>query len=353
MNNCSDNKIISATGYMGSGSSAITDLFREYDNCYALNPEKEYVFLHCPNGLFDLEDKLIIGNNALRSDEAIKSFYQCMFDLYDKRHYWVGEYKENVSFDFMKYVNEFIDSIVDVTIDAHWYYHENPSTSLLIKRGIYKIQKHLPLINENVKKPFLYKNMELSYISPNEFYDKAKGFIYNVINSCSKNNSNIVIDQLLLPFNLWRIPNYFDDDLRVIVVDRDPRDVFLSNKYYWNKQNVPIPYPTDVYEFCRVYKKIRKIEKSISDNRILRIHFEDLIYKYDETIKIIENFVGISSDKHKNKMKYFNPNKSIQNTQIELAKDYYLKETSIIKQELHDYLYEFPKIGNISHTNIF
>lgn len=67
-------KVIIPTGYMGSGSSAITDLASEYSECSNLHKSYEYVFLHCPNGLFDLEDKLLTGNNALRSDEALRSF---------------------------------------------------------------------------------------------------------------------------------------------------------------------------------------------------------------------------------------------------------------------------------------
>ena len=67
-------KIIVPTGYMGSGSSAITDLLTELEGYDADTGTFEYVFLHCPNGLFDLEDKLLKGNNALRSDEALHSF---------------------------------------------------------------------------------------------------------------------------------------------------------------------------------------------------------------------------------------------------------------------------------------
>ena len=66
-------KIIIPTGYMGSGSSAITDLFSEIDGVNASRGTFEYVFMHCPNGIFDLEDKLLIGNNAVRSDEALHS----------------------------------------------------------------------------------------------------------------------------------------------------------------------------------------------------------------------------------------------------------------------------------------
>ncbi len=48
-------RIIVPTGYMGSGSSAITDLLvAEFKDCQNEYKSYEYVLLHCPNGLFDL-----------------------------------------------------------------------------------------------------------------------------------------------------------------------------------------------------------------------------------------------------------------------------------------------------------
>ena len=51
-------RIIVPMGYMGSGSSAITDLISEFKDCQNEYKSYEYVLLHCPKGLCDLEDKL-------------------------------------------------------------------------------------------------------------------------------------------------------------------------------------------------------------------------------------------------------------------------------------------------------
>ena len=87
------NQLVVPISYMGSGSSAITDLVSEIKGYEAQNDTFEYVFLHCPNGVFDLEDKLLVGNNALRSDEALHSFCDTMKQLYDKKWWCVGNYK--------------------------------------------------------------------------------------------------------------------------------------------------------------------------------------------------------------------------------------------------------------------
>ena len=74
-------KVIIPLSYMGSGSSAVTDLISEFANVNNKYGSFEYVFLHCPNGVFDLEDKLLIGNNSLKSDEAIHTFLKTMKEL--------------------------------------------------------------------------------------------------------------------------------------------------------------------------------------------------------------------------------------------------------------------------------
>ena len=115
-------KIIVPTGYMGSGSSAITDLISEFRDCQNEFKSYEYVLLHCPNGLFDFEDKLLIGNNAIRSDEAIRSFETQMKKLYNKKFWWVGNYQKIISSNFMKITEEYINNIQHSTYSQRRFY---------------------------------------------------------------------------------------------------------------------------------------------------------------------------------------------------------------------------------------
>ena len=136
-------RIIIPTGYMGSGSSVITDLCAEIEGVDVSRGTFEYVFLHCPNGVFDLEDKLLIGNNALRSDEAMHSFLHTMKQLYDKKYWWVGHYKENIGEDFYKITEEYIDEIAEVESEYYWYHQENVNAKMFIKLVLNRILKLL------------------------------------------------------------------------------------------------------------------------------------------------------------------------------------------------------------------
>lgn len=338
-------KIVIPTGYMGSGSSAVTDLLSEVDGYSCSNGNFEYVFMHCPNGVFDLEDKLLKGNNALRSDEALHTFYSCMKTLYTNKYYWVADYKDKVGSDFMSWCEEFISSLMDErTKDVYWYYQENPNAKIYIEKTLAKIIKLISL-GKVVPKPGLrYEEMWLSYTTPSEFYSRAKILLDKFFLQMGISNSNIILDQFVLPHNLYRIENYFEDNCKVIVVDRDPRDVFLLNKYYWRKANATVPYSFDAEKFCSNYSKMRQAEKQVENKNILRIHFEDLVYNYDSSVFQVLSFLDIPKTLHKDKMTKFVPEKSKKNTQIFNRNMEYSNEAHYIESKLSQYLYDFPSV---------
>lgn len=339
-------KILVPTGYMGSGSSAVTDFLSEFSDVSNEYKSYEYVFLHCPNGLFDLEDKLLIGNNAIRSDEAIRTFEEQMKKLYDKKYWWVGNYKKIIGPDFYNLTKNFINEITNFNFSGYWYMHEEVNNKMLLKLII---RKPFKMITNNKffnKKILRYNDgMRISLISSKNFYDAASKYIANVLEKITKDKKNVILDQLLLPFNLFRIDNYFNDNLKVIVVERDPRDVYILNKYIWPQKNYEVPMPKEAKEFCAFYKSMRESEHLSTSKKILRIRFEDLIYNYEKTSEKITKFVGFKKEDHEFPLKRFNPTISIKNTQL-FRKSEYLEEIKIIEKELKAYLYNFPYVIN-------
>lgn len=337
-----EKKVIVPTGYMGSGSSAITDLMSEIEDVDVSRGTFEYVFLHCPNGIFDLEDKLLIGNNAVRSDEALHSFSKTMKQLYDKKYWWVGHYNQNVGLRFWDTTQKYIDQLVEYKNDYYWYYQENVTARMIPKLIWNRMLRMITRGKMQRKKVLAYEPMWVSYITPERFYSITQNYIYDVLNMMGYDKGSMVLDQLLLPFNLFRMEKYFKKDMFVVVVERDPRDVFISNKYYWSKQNGVVPYPTDVRKFCEYYKSMRKMEKETKSSQVYRVKFEDLIYRYDETVDEIFKRLGWDKKTHARRKEMFNPERSIYNTQLFLKNDKYKAECAVIAEELKEYLYDFP-----------
>lgn len=328
-------KIIVPMSYMGSGSSAVTDLLKEYERINTKNSDFEYVFLYAPDGLFDLEYKLLYNNNAIRSDEAIKNFRKLMEKLYHYDGWGIANYKDKISHNFMNVVESYLDSIITSKYQGIWYYHQKPSKIAWFLRVIRRI------IFKKTTKPKQVQ-LEMSMVSSDDFYEKSRKFILNVIKEISDIEEYIVLDQLLLPHNLNIIDNYKIEELFPIIISRDPRDVFIMNKYFWKPRNQEVPYPTDVKEFCNYYKMMRENEKK-TNTLALRLNFEDLVLNYEETKQDIENFIGIDSVHHKAKFEYFNPAISVNNLQVYSRDDKYREEVEMIELELSEYLYNFKK----------
>ena len=338
------NKIIVPTGYMGSGSSAITDLLSEMDGFDADYGTFEYVFLHCPNGVFDLEDKLLVGNNALRSDEALRTFEATMKQLYDKKYWWVGNYNIHLCPEFMEYTREYIQSLIEYHPSFCWYYQENPDAKMMAKLVVRRLIRLLTFERVRLPRPLLYNGMAVSYVTPEKFYEKTRVYLNKLWQKLGISQRNLILDQLLLPFNLHRAENYFaDGEMEAFVVDRDPRDMFIINKYIWGKRGVDVvPYPEDVHEFCKCYRGLREMEKPATYAGVHRIHFEDLIYNYDKTVEGICGILGVDATAHKKKFTHLDPRRSIENTQLFLAKEEFAAEAEVIARELAEYLYHFP-----------
>lgn len=221
-------KIIVPTGYMGSGSSAITDLISEFKDCQNEFKTYEYVLLHCPNGLFDLEDKLLIGNNAIRSDEAIRSFENQMQKLYNKKFWWVGNYQKIISPDFMKITKEYINKIQEFNFPGYWYTHEEVNAKMFFKLLIRKPLKILTMNKVRFNKILKYSDgMRISYVDSKKFYTVSQElFVWIKENKDKKWMSYVHIDDAHFPENFF---TYDTKDLKLIEEDFKRINTYLNN----------------------------------------------------------------------------------------------------------------------------
>lgn len=337
--------VITSTGYYNTGSSAVCDLLKEYRSCsegvYA-GAGCEHIILYTPNGLFDLEDKLLIGNSIHRSDEALDTFKTAMLKLYKNNFIWFGNFKQYFGEKFLRELDHFVDELVDYKTKTTWYYDyldTKFSIARVIKNTIRK-PLHINYSGDFSQKLVIREKggIKYSFVTAEKFYSAAKQFINTYISfSTTDNDKTLILDHFLLPHNLYRLPNYFDDNIRIFVVERDPRDVYIQQMNQRHQRSESIPMQID--EYISFWRDLRRIEKPIEDNRICRINFEDLIYDYDETVSKIERFCGLNSADHIDPKKYFTPEKSIKNTKLYVGNTEYRTEIEKIERELPEYLY--------------
>lgn len=331
-------RIITCTGYHGTGSSLVTDYLKEFEKIDSLG-DFEFRFIQDPNGIADLEDRLLKNNSRLNSDRAIYEYLKLIKILnsnYTNKFWEKSFYKKIFNNKFLEYSKEYIDNLTDIQWDGYW--HDIEFRNFTLKNRIKNFI--IRLISYRYKKIVKIRNQKMYYSYPIEnFHEETKKYLDKLFSEIS-NSDILALDQLVPCCNTERYLNYFED-IKVIIVDRDPRDLYILNKEIWKEDIVPCK---NVDDFIKHFKLLRKHQKYEKENlkKILRIKFEDTIYSYEETMKKINSFLQIDELKHSYPKRYFNPKKSVYNTQLFRKYLNYQNDIEKIERELGEYCYKFP-----------
>jgi hypothetical protein len=342
--------IIGACGFVATGSSAITDLLREYDSTWVYD-KKEFDIVHNPDGIEDLEYQLTVHSTKYTSSVvAFERFRRAAYFLLSK-----GTTMKNDALKIDTLIDEYIDSLVQVrwngmgAVDRQLY-SGRIYKNIYCNMPLYKIKKHLYKmrgkgINDNSGWPL--HRYEFS-IYPNDFIEKTNYFIHQLLKILGGDFSKkIVLDQPFAGNNPQRSFKYFGDECKAIIVDRDPRDCYISAKLQRKKTTDGFQIPvSNVEDYVKYYRRLRdnKAYRGESKN-VIKINLADLIYEYDDTVKKIEKFCGISD--HVRKKSVFDPSISIANTQLYKKYKGYEKSIEYIENNLSEYLYPYDKYGNV------
>ena len=294
-------QFICVSGFGYSGSGAVIDILGEFDSHYVFN--KEFRLIKDPDGIIDLEDALVNNWQELKSDIAIRRFRRLINvtgrkqKLFSKFGYNFNEIFNN---QFYAYEEDYINELVDIQWKGDWPYHLHEFNWL--KLFFYRLKRSFGL------NPYEKDIMYFSY--PGEkFYITTKIYLNNLflnIVDCEKYNT-VVLDQALPPYRPQKYLDYFHK-VKIIVVDRDPRDVFVELSQFPSYPSQPVE------RFIKYFKCQRNaVTNASKSNNVLQLKFEDLIFNYENILKKIYNFLGFNEYHHSKKMMFFQPKKSLNN----------------------------------------
>ena len=283
--------IISVSGFNCTGSSAVIDLLKEYDDLVVVEPE--IMFVHAPDGITDLDNAINSSGNYLSGDVAISRFKRLSKHIY---------LPKKIKKAFLKCVDSYIDSITLAT----WKGYSSYDTCR--ESGIRYLISRIKIFFNNVlfhcfklHPKICYRNMRLSF-KDDGFIKKTRTFLTEFEHLFSQTAKNVVFNQFFSSYCPIESMKY-SEDAKLIVVTRDPRDVYITERLH--KDTICFPTET-VNKYIHYYKSCCNMNSLIPLNNILYIRFEDLIYKYDETVTRIESFLGIKKQKMVNA--FFDPN---------------------------------------------
>lgn len=335
---------ISVAGYGSTGSSAVVDLLEEVEDFTVIGGE--FRFIQDPDGLEDLCNNLTHSWGWVRSDAFIRRFIKYT-NIIGRDPGWF-EFGSNLDClfnnKFFYHRDEFLKKVVDTEWSGYWFYHDYHERNWLetFIEKCKRYTKNFGVDKKTIRK--ITKKSPMYFVrSDVDVYRYARQFIQSLFEEHiqTRHDTNIVLDQLILPYNREKFLPLFDG-LKQIIVDRDPRDVYLDAMSY-----NAYPITDDISSFISFYETSRN-EKIYSkdDEKVLFVRFEDLIYNYQSEKKRIFDFLDIDEKQHSGIKTSFNPEKSIKNTQTWKRDEFsdYAADISMIEKELSVYCYDFPNL---------
>ena len=311
-----DNYII-VLGTTKSGSSAVYDYLAGRGDIYDPLQGTEYQLPQMPNGLMTLE---AISKNAFHpptSDYVLNQFYKLTKKLSRSETLWQygkGFSSKLPSFD--REIQQFIDEICIAKLPMRLHWHRSMSSSSYLKFFINKLKIYL---NFNDAVP------DTRLITSQDEYIIAAQKLHSRLFAKNQNKQPILLNQGGSGWNPIESTKFFLNR-KVVVVLRDPRDVFAELKQIKNA--------TFVEGFINWYKEMQRRINQVNNPIILSIKFEDFVFKNKEVIEILCEHFSLNS----NISSTYNPNlskKNIGKFKSILSK----REINIIENNLSDYMY--------------
>lgn len=335
---------IGACGFGATGSSAVTDYLKEYTDNVVLDG-LEFTLPYISDGLQDLRYHLQEGSVKDTGCKVALERFRRLYHGYGTRQ--IQQFSKG---NFIKLSEQYFDSIVQ----ASWITRPSPVLNPFKCRAVrlFRRIKAFGLI-DNIEKKLGHEISVFPLIrgyfsaNPEDFEEKTRNYVRSVLDAMGRDpGKNLVLDQPFAGNNPQAAFDFFDNP-KAIVVDRDPRDLYLFTKVMLNKKGFRQFPVYDVKEFVKIHRAEREgMPYRFGDDRVLVIYFEDLIYKYDETTAKINEFCGINSSSRSRKL--FAPELSINNTQVFKRYPQYKDDIAYIEKELSEYLYPFEKFGEQS-----
>ena len=284
-------KIVITIGTGNSGCGAIHDFL--IDNTKYKSPFKgqEFRMIHDPDGILNLYHNFFKNPSINNSSNAIMRFKNYINDLAKLKIKVNNKDVKIYDKKILSLTDEYIKNITTISYNAFPQFIAIQTN--FFKRFFFNLKKKLVKTDNN---HYLFR----MYLPVKEdiFFKQTKKYLYSIFKSQLENNkvTHVILDQSVNMWNFMDIFSYFDD-VRVILVTRDPRGIYNSMKSRQSKaypgNNLKIWTEWFIKIMQKFYDYKKKIPKRLQKH-ILEIKFEDFVQNYSKEQKKILNFLNIS-----------------------------------------------------------
>ncbi len=274
-------------GLMASGSGVVHDYLSSREDFLSPFGVNEFKLCSDPLGLHNLYLNCYKNFSFFNPSNAFHDFLNYTkkiqdYDVYEKHGIPKKLYKKN----FNLLSKNFIDKITEVS------YNANPEFSN------FKINTFQSYYLKFKKKRYDFFNVRLP-VDEDKFLYEARLYIQKIIiNNLNlkkiKKNSNLVLNQAGNIFDPISSTQYFQNR-KIVIVKRDPRDMFASMKH---RRTKGAPHK-DVMTFIDWYIKCfsdKNFKKKLKHKLIYVVELEKFLNYFDKENKKLCKFLGIKSE---------------------------------------------------------
>lgn len=326
--------VLDLSGYGFSGKQACSDLIREFDGYQVEDAAFEFNLLRVPGGLLDLEAAVTDGWSFIRSDGAVRRFQRVVSRIatpnrLSRPKSWfqaIGwSWDDHYYGQFSELSRRFVDQIVEGSWKMEWPF-------AWVDEGAVEIFLRKLAVRLGIRKA---AEFSLHLVRPECFHAAAADFLMELLRVRMEAQTRvIVLHNAFEPYHPERCFRFFPV-AKSIVVSRDPRDVFAEHAQTWYE---PMRIPcTEFIPRFRAYQELSGGDGMAPG--VLRIRFEELTLRYDETVERILSHLGEPASVHVRKLSNFNPEVSRRNVGV-WREQLRPADARRIEAELGDYCWE-------------
>ncbi|MCC5943272.1 MAG: hypothetical protein JJU37_17140 [Balneolaceae bacterium] len=275
-------------GSGATGSSAIEDYLFGRGDIYRSRIKKEFRLIQDPGGISDLHAAISSGFHMNRASAAIEAF----IDLCDRYGNSKSGHPKGLNYrSYVKNYDEKVSYYVDKITAVNYNGFPFCERSKMTKWESYFYEKKRKKAKKEGSKPKL-GTVRLPVIE-DIFLKETEKFLASLFEYDDQEKSPIVIEQ---GGSFWAPLNstvYFGDQRKVIVVTRDPRDIFseiLDDGYAYPGHDAEV--------FCDWFDNMMKHVNYSEWNSDIIIHlkFEDFVLDYKNEKKNLDRRLGVPDD---------------------------------------------------------
>lgn len=261
--------------------------------------------------MLDLEHALVEDWSPVRSSEAVRAFLNLIRVYGGDRGMWARLTRHGSQYDralpgFSARTLAFVRSLVDHAWVGEWPFaaHWQPTFEVAARKAALKARW---------RRAAMYP-IYLAAPGRDRFMAATRDWLNDVLCGVAGPDDDVVVlHNAFEPFDPTRSMRFFDD-VRVIIVDRDPRDVYVAAQGYvgkYNRRGWSTATTESAESFIDLYRTYRgMVRKERDDSRVLRITFEKLVVDYETIVPEILRFVGKRPEDHVAPRRWFDPVRS-------------------------------------------